>query len=151
MEALLALLSPDFHDSKWTDQEVGAAIGRGVVVVPVALGLNPYGFTGKYQALPGGNKSADEISKHIVRLLVRNPRTRARASECLVVALENASGYVHANQVVWLLEELHLLDERVAGRIAAAVEANDNVAQSYVVQDRLAKLAEQFGLSEEES
>ncbi len=29
MDALAALLTTDFHDSNWTDQEVGFAIGRG--------------------------------------------------------------------------------------------------------------------------
>ena len=32
MHVLVALLTPDFHESKWTDQEVGFAIGKGVLV-----------------------------------------------------------------------------------------------------------------------
>ncbi len=30
MHAMAALITPDFHDSKWTDQEVGWALGSGV-------------------------------------------------------------------------------------------------------------------------
>lgn len=37
MHALAALLTPDYKASKWTDQEVGVALGRGVLVVPVKL------------------------------------------------------------------------------------------------------------------
>jgi hypothetical protein len=37
-EALAAYLTPDFSQSAWTDQEVGAAIGSGVLVVPIKVG-----------------------------------------------------------------------------------------------------------------
>src|SRR5262249_45002832 len=43
-ESLVALLHPNFHASNWTDQEIGAAMGRGVPVYAVQLGQVPYGF-----------------------------------------------------------------------------------------------------------
>jgi len=50
MDAFVALLTPDFHESSWTDQEVGFAIARGVPIIAVKLGKDPYGFIGKFQA-----------------------------------------------------------------------------------------------------
>ena len=41
MDVLVALLTDGFHDSNWTDQEVGVAIGRKIPVVPVRLGKGP--------------------------------------------------------------------------------------------------------------
>ena len=38
MDLLLALLTEDFAESKWTDQEVGIAIGQKVPVIPVRMG-----------------------------------------------------------------------------------------------------------------
>jgi hypothetical protein len=32
MDGLLAVLTPGFHESDWTDQEVGFGLGRGVLV-----------------------------------------------------------------------------------------------------------------------
>jgi len=46
-EALIAWLTPDFHESLWTDQEVGFCVGRSVLIIPIRVGLNPYGFIGK--------------------------------------------------------------------------------------------------------
>lgn len=51
MDALLALLTPGSNESKWTDQEVGVAVGRRVPVIPIRIGLDPYGLIGKYQAV----------------------------------------------------------------------------------------------------
>ena len=49
---LVAWVTPDFPSSKWTDQEVGWVLGRGIPVVPVNAGLQPYGFFGAKQSLP---------------------------------------------------------------------------------------------------
>jgi len=51
MDCFVALLTEQFHDSIWTDQEVGYALGRGVPMISVRLGKDPYGFIGKFQAL----------------------------------------------------------------------------------------------------
>lgn len=50
-DVLLAYVTNDFPASQWTDQEVGWALGRDVVVVPLSVERNPYGFFGAYQAL----------------------------------------------------------------------------------------------------
>ena len=52
-QALSAFITHDFHASAWTDQEVGWAFGRGLLVVPVRLGADPYGFAGKVQGISG--------------------------------------------------------------------------------------------------
>lgn len=58
MHVLVALLTKDFRKSKWTDQEVGYAIASEVPVIPVRLGISPYGFMSEVQALRG-NDSAE--------------------------------------------------------------------------------------------
>jgi hypothetical protein len=71
MDAFVALLTENFHDSKWTDQEVGFALGRGIPVICVKLGRDPYGFIGKFQALPCNWASAPVA---LARLLIKQPR-----------------------------------------------------------------------------
>lgn len=48
----VAYVTPDFSQSRWTDQEVGWALGREIIVIPLKVGADPYGFFGAYQALP---------------------------------------------------------------------------------------------------
>lgn len=40
MDALAAILMPGFHESNWTDHEVGIAVGRDVLVIPIRKGLD---------------------------------------------------------------------------------------------------------------
>jgi hypothetical protein len=51
MDGFVGLLTADFHESDWTDQEVGFAVARAVPIIAVQLGRTPYGFLAKYQGL----------------------------------------------------------------------------------------------------
>lgn len=52
-DLLVAYVSPGFSESDWTDQEVGWALGRDLVVIPISVdGEMPKGFLGTYQAVP---------------------------------------------------------------------------------------------------
>lgn len=54
-EILVGYITEGFSESEWTDQEVGWALGRGLVAIPVvAGGPMPYGFLGTYQAIKRG-------------------------------------------------------------------------------------------------
>ena len=71
MDGFVALLTQNFHDSDWTDQEVGFAIARGVPIIAVRLGKDPYGFIGKFQGLRSTWLTAAE---DIVKVLIKNDR-----------------------------------------------------------------------------
>lgn len=71
MDSFVAILTDKFHESLWTDQEVGFALGRGVPLVAVKLGRDPYGFIGKFQAL---TCTWEQAPLAIVWLLIKQPR-----------------------------------------------------------------------------
>ncbi|MHB1210542.1 MAG: toll/interleukin-1 receptor domain-containing protein [Acidimicrobiales bacterium] len=82
-DVLLAFVTPDFNESWWTDQEVGWALGRQLVVVPLRVGADPYGFFGAYQALTiheGDSvwKTATAISRSISLAIFGIQRPGAR-------------------------------------------------------------------------
>jgi TIR domain len=83
MDALAAILMPGFKESNWTDQEVGVAVGRGVLVIPIIRGLNPYGFISKFQGLNASGKKVGDVADELFRILVSSPKTRARMLSCL--------------------------------------------------------------------
>jgi hypothetical protein len=84
MDALAAILMPGFKESNWTDQEVGVAFGRGVLIIPIIRGLNPYGFIGKYQGLQAAGKQVPQVADQVFQTLIASPLTRARMLTCLV-------------------------------------------------------------------
>ena len=75
MDALVALLHPTFHMSRWCDQEVGIAIGKQKLVLSVRLGADPHGFIGKYQAVSGAGKYGLQLAEEVAGILAINPAT----------------------------------------------------------------------------
>ncbi len=71
MDGFVALMTANFHDSDWTDQEVGFAFARGVPIIAVRLGKDPYGFIGKFQGLSSAWPTA---AADIVQILIKNDR-----------------------------------------------------------------------------
>lgn len=84
MDALAAILMPGFKESNWTDQEIGIAIGRSVLVIPVMRGSIPYGFISKYQGLHAEGRTVAGVSESIFKILVASPKTRTRMLSCLI-------------------------------------------------------------------
>jgi hypothetical protein len=90
-DSLVALLHPDFHQSKWTDQEIGFAMGRGLPVFAVRYGQDPYGFIGRFQAFAGGGKTPGALARELFDAYRKHKQTQKRMAEVLV-ALFEASG-----------------------------------------------------------
>jgi hypothetical protein len=83
MDALAAILMPGFKESDWTDQEIGVAIGRGVLVIPLIRGLTPYGFISKYQGLNVAGMNVSQVAQEMFRILVASPKTMTKMLSCL--------------------------------------------------------------------
>lgn len=98
MDALAAILMPGFKESNWTDQEVGIAIGRGVLVIPVMRGSTPYGFISKYQGLNADGKTVAGVAESIFKILTTSPKTRTRMISCLVETTVRATSEEDALQ-----------------------------------------------------
>jgi hypothetical protein len=84
MDALVVLVTPKFVESKWADQEVGIAIGRGSLIIPVMREAVPHGFIGKFQGVNGKGKSILQVATEIFEVLINSSQTRSRLLTCLV-------------------------------------------------------------------
>lgn len=76
-DALVAVLTPDFVESKWCDQEVGYCMARGVLIVPLGLDdTDPHGFIGKYQCMTAReDEDAYDVAGRLFDLLIKHEKT----------------------------------------------------------------------------
>jgi hypothetical protein len=124
MDAFAALLTEKFHDSLWTDQEVGFAIARGVPIIAVKLGRDPYGFMGKFQALSCGLSAAPvEIS----RLLIRHPRML----EAYITALPECESFDQGNILSAVLPDIEKLTKGQAEQMIKAYDDDPQLRGSF--------------------
>jgi hypothetical protein len=104
MDGFAALLTPDFHDSLWTDQEVGFALAKAVPTVAVMLGTEPYGFLGRFQGLRSNWNSAVH---DIAGVMVANERM----FRPYLNRLRKCPTFDEANSLGSLLEKIISLNE----------------------------------------
>lgn len=100
MDALVALLSPGFNESKWCDQEVGVAIGRRVPVVPVKIELDPYGLFGKYQAIQAKGENPTDVTPLIVEALIKKPQIGPKITTRLVGQLAASMSWGNSKRLM---------------------------------------------------
>lgn len=146
MDALVALLTSDFHDSNWTDQEVGVAIGRGVPLIAVRLGRDPYGLMGKGQGLGGCSWSdTNSIAIKSFHLLNKRLADKSRLFECALAAYADSDSFADsAWKVEHLLSSVQDLCSTQVERLLDAYRANDQNKNSFRGMDLLRPLLKRW-------
>lgn len=124
MDGFIALMTEDFHDSNWTDQEVGYAFARGVPILAVRLGLDPYGFIAKFQAV-----STDWVNAavDIAKIFIKHDR----AFSAYVNALRQCQDWNSANILAKVLPGLENLTTKQMDELVAAYNETSELRGSW--------------------
>jgi hypothetical protein len=147
-DALVAVLTPGFHESKWTDQEIGFALGRGLLVISVKMGLDPYGFMGHEQALPGARELSLPIARQIFEIFLKHKQTQKRMSESLVSRFESSDSFADAKKNIGLLEVAVYWDKQLSEAVGTAAKQNGQINGSFGVPERVRALLIKWGVEE---
>jgi hypothetical protein len=124
MDGFVALMTEGFHESDWTDQEVGVAFGRGLPIIIIKLGKDPYGFIGKFQAL---SCSWDKAAKEIVKILINQDRML----NSYIEAVQDCQSFDHGNVLAEILPFIDKLSQQQVSRLVSAFKENGQVRDSY--------------------
>lgn len=133
---LVALLHDKFHESKWTDQEIGFAMGRGVPIFSVRYGQDPYGFIRRFQAFSGNDTEADTLAGELFDAY-RNKKTKAKMSEAMIAFFEHSRGFADAKQRIGYLEDLEDWEPSFSTRIRSAAKNNLQISDAWGVLNEL--------------
>ena len=94
MEILLAFVTDDLHDSIWTNQEIGFALGRNVPVVSLKLqNQDPSGFIGEKQALKCRYDNVAAAAAKIYKVLADKLGNKERLQASLISAFVNSPDF----------------------------------------------------------
>lgn len=137
MDGLIALLAPGFKESNWCDQEVGVAIGRKLPIVSVRLGLDPYGFIGKYQAVQGAGKNHQTLARELYDIFMLNPTIGPKITSALVKMLSESPSFDESKRLIALIEKSAYLTTKHVASMQESVEKNGQVSSSWGVPEKI--------------
>lgn len=146
-DGLVALLHPNFHQSNWTDQEIGYAMGRGVPAFSIRFGPDPYGFIGRFQAFNGNGKTSAEIARELFDAYRKNEQTQYRMANVLVQLLEDSPSFAAAKTRMGYLEELNVWESSLSTRLLAAATGRPQVEGAWGVPARIEALVKKWEAS----
>jgi len=112
MDALCAIVVPEFEHSNWCDQEVGIALGQHKLVISIEKGAMPYGFFGKFQALKSKNKTRSEMAKDVWIVISNNEYTKDKYSEKFVAIILNVKSEIEAEDFLSVLLNYENVEKR---------------------------------------
>ena len=101
-DALCAVFSPGFCESKWCDQEVGTALGRRIPVISIKKGADPHGFLSEFQAIRP-RKYANEIAEDLFNTLCSIDNANARLFPTLTKLLLDSSNKEDASNWIGVI------------------------------------------------
>lgn len=110
MNALCAILTPDFNESSWCDQECGYAFGRNVLTIPINKGQLPYGMFGKIQAIKSEGKNAQQIAEGVFNAIIDNDKSRLDYTHMLMNLILNNKSEKLINQWISVLLRINTIE-----------------------------------------
>ena len=125
MDAFVPVLTEGFSDSPWTDQEVGYAIASEVPIIPLRLGVDPYGFMGKYQGL---SCSWEQAPREIIKALIGKTPLLV---DSYIDAVADCSNFDTGNRLAEVLPGIEELTEEQVTRLIEAFNNNPQVGDSF--------------------
>lgn len=144
-QVFIPILTDNFTESAWTDQEVGFALSRDVLIIPLNAGINPYGFIGKIQALTVAPRDIERTCVSIAEIVVRRKQFNKDIVRAIIQTFGESDSYEEAKRnSSYLLKFKHLLNTRHISQIKKLAANNEQIRRSYGAQDNLAKLMSNF-------
>jgi hypothetical protein len=140
MQALVAIITPEFHQSVFTNQEIGVALGRGIQIISIKIDVkDPPGFLSSRQALMGRLNSPLPLARAIVKILLEHPDTAQPAREAILEHFVNSSGVVQTQECLKQIQKFPDFTREEAERLQTAFK-NDWTTKAYYVPGKLTKL-----------
>lgn len=146
MDALVAILMPGFPESKWCDQEVGVAVGRDVLIIPVRRGLDPYGFIGKYQGIQAQGKKTGEVAEAIFNTLVKSQKTKNKILLALSGSIINAITVEDALEKISIFNTLNSVPSDILQSLKQQIINNRRLIESKEFISNLNSMLEKFNI-----
>lgn len=123
-DVMIVFMHDGFHQSDWCDQEVGFGLARGIPILPLAIGMMPYGLMGKLQAQKiYSSEQPHEVAAKIMRWLETQASIRPRLTESLVSEFEQSGSF---DQTRRLWDVISRMDEFTPEQLKRLKDASEN-------------------------
>ncbi|MBX3110240.1 MAG: toll/interleukin-1 receptor domain-containing protein [Fimbriimonadaceae bacterium] len=120
--AMVTVGSNGFKESIWCNQEIGWALCRGILVLPLLAGEPPEGFHSDIQGPTVDLANPDDAALKVVKAMLKESRLRPLVFEAFVELINEASSWESLRDVGYCLERLDNCPADKLKKLKAAFE-----------------------------
>lgn len=124
MDGFCPLLMDGFKESNWCDQEIGFAVARNVLIIPVRKKLDPYGFIMKYQGIQGEGKNIDQVAYLIFDTIAKSPKTKHKMMNILCTLISTSTDVSEASNRLDILMKVDEIPRDILEKFGEAISNN---------------------------
>ena len=144
-DGMLALVTPNFHTSEYTAQEVGAAWALKRPILPVRVDkAHPKGFIKGIQWITYNNSWPYGSTGKIIKFALSQNRKHEEMVDIVVEMLIGSESYLHSGCLTTILESEGSLTPKQIADIKYALETNSQVSDASRVLSKLEHLIASF-------
>lgn len=131
-EIFIPIISNNFKESDWADQESGIAFYQKKIIAPIYIDKPPYGFIGKFQ----GEKLNSNVSMTCEKILetVKKYPVYDRIRDGFIAFFAKSAEYLEANERAQLIEGFEPYSEKQVKEIVSSFIDNPQITGAFVAQ-----------------
>lgn len=119
---------------------MGYCLWRRALIIPIRLGVDPYGFIARYEALSGVEKTPEELTATIFDILVDHELTASEMASALVSYFTTSDSYNETRRRMPLVERIKAWTPELLQRLEASVDQNGDIRDCFHMPDRVRAL-----------
>ena len=141
-DVLVTLLTENYINSEWTDQESGFALCREILIIPVKVRVNPHGFVKRYQALT--LRTVESACRNIFNLIIDKEDLREEAMNSFIRAYSESISFEDAGTKTYkLLKYDNYLSQKQRNEILSISTLNFQIYQGFRARRRIKRFIEE--------
>jgi len=142
MEIMMALVTDDFHESVWTNQEIGFALGNAIPIIALKLDhQDPAGFIANRQALKASYDHPETAASDIYEIIAEKLGQRNRLQPALVAAFAASPDFSQAKIRFQRLDQfVTRLSNKELAQLLAAYEVNPQLHNAIYLNNEYERL-----------
>jgi hypothetical protein len=130
-DIFIPILSDSFKESDWASQEIGIVIELQKKILPLNLGINPYGFIRGIQAIRVNDQNIPTITEEIISHLKEDEKYGKDLVDTIIRGFVNSNSFDSANTRAKFLKKFNIFNENQATEIARGYLVNNQISGGF--------------------
>ena len=139
-DVFIPILTKNFEESDWTDQETGIAIAYNKLIIPIKLSVDPHGFISRYQALKIDINNIKTSCHELIKVISSHPKLRSLFRNALIKKFGDSNNFENASHNTKILLSIEDFTIHQVNDIINHTINNIQINRCYKARDKLRNL-----------